>query len=268
MDLLSAAFLGCLQGVTEWLPISSSAQGILFMINILKIDPQSAFSFSAYLHLGTLLAALLRFRRELTASAVEAISRGKSSLMSFLVISTAFSAVTGFPAYLLLKESFLEQHGSLVMLFIGLLLLATGVILHRSRKIRGLRSAEQSTAFDAAAAGLLQGLTVLPGLSRSGVTLAAMLLRRFRQEDSVKLAFMMSIPAVFGLLAVETATGSLTPVVHAQNAAIVGILVSFVAGYLTLDYLIKWSQKVRFDLFCMLFGLLAAASALAPLLLK
>ncbi|MBM3309176.1 MAG: undecaprenyl-diphosphate phosphatase [Candidatus Altiarchaeales archaeon] len=266
MDLLSAVVLGVIQGITEWLPVSSSAQNIFFMVGFLKFDPQSAFTFSAFLHLGTLLAVVLRFRRELVTAVQETVKGRADRLMSFIVVATFFSALTGLPTYFFLKESFLEHQGVLLTALVGLLLIATGVVLHKSRKKFGSKNIAGATTLDAVWSGLVQGVAVLPGVSRSGVTAAAMLFRKFRQEDALELTFIISIPAVFGLVGVELLHSGIAGV--DLPSLFVGIFVSFVVGYLTIDLLIKFAHKIRFDLFCILFGLVTVLASLPPLLLS
>ncbi|MFH1126069.1 MAG: undecaprenyl-diphosphate phosphatase [Candidatus Altiarchaeota archaeon] len=266
MDLLHAVALGFIQGVAEWLPISSSAENILFMVGFLDFSPQAAFSFSVYLHFGTLLAALARFRRELLAAAKEFIDTGRSRLVFFIFTATVFSAFTGFPTYLFLKSSFLEYNGLFVMAFIGMLLVATGLVLYVSRKRAGWKTLEKSSWLEPTLAGLAQGIAALPGISRSGLTLAVMLLRGFRQEDALRLTFIISIPAVLGLILVETISGGFIALDY--GAVVIGVGVSFVVGYLTIDLLIRLAGKVRFDFFCVLLGFFAVAAAVIQLLLK
>jgi undecaprenyl-diphosphatase len=266
MDLLAVLLLGVVQGVTEWLPVSSSAQNLLLMLGLLKMDALSAFSFNVVLHVGTLLAAAVRFRNEISRIFSDALKRRENRLTRFIVIATFFSALSGLPIYIFMKDFILEFTGTTVTLLIGLLLIATGFVLHYSKGKSGLKDVSSSSKWDGVITGIFQGIAVLPGISRSGLTSAVLFLRGFKPEEALKLTFIISIPAVFGLAFVESVEGGLTQI--DLTSAVVGITSSFIVGYAAIDVLMKISSRLRFDLFCILFGLLAFSVSVASLVLK
>ncbi len=104
-------------------------------------------------------------------------------------------------------------------------------------------------------AGIAQGFTILPGVSRSGMTIAVLLFRDFRQDDALKLSFLMSIPAVIGAVSLDILQEGLPD--FNLMAVLAGISTSFIFGYLTIDALLKFAGKTRFDLFCIAFGVIA-----------
>jgi undecaprenyl-diphosphatase len=244
MDALQGAFLGILQGITEWVPISSQGQTMLAMIGWLGIPPADALSYSIFLHLGTMLAVLIRFRNEF----VQMIKKLDSKLTTTVLVSSLCTGITGIPLYLLFKESFASSRQA--MLLIGILLIATGILL----RFRGsaTRGTEDMTLPDMIILGLAQGFSILPGISRSGTTLTILLMRGIRQEDALMISFIISVPAVLGAFVLDGSIVS-TPV----ETALAMLGASFIFGYLTMDLLIRFAKDVSFSGFCFALGLLA-----------
>ncbi|MFC2154198.1 undecaprenyl-diphosphate phosphatase [Candidatus Altiarchaeota archaeon] len=255
MDLFSGFLVGVLQGVAEWLPISSSGQSMLVLLNFLDLNPEQAFSLAIYLHVGTLLAVLVRFRGDV-AFVVRGLGNFREdNLVKFLVYSTLFTGVFGLPFYLLLKESFLLWQGEFLTGLIGLLLIFTGLMLGFSRDKLGVRGVEELRFNDMAWAGLMQGFSILPGVSRSGSTVAVLLARRVDSQTALRLSFLMSVPAVLGGVLIEVLSEGLAGL--SSRVLVVGIASAFVFGYLTIEVLLRTARRIRFDLFCIGFGLIA-----------
>ena len=252
MKLEHSILLGAIQGITEWLPISSSAQGILVMINYLGMSPKSAFHYIEILHFGTLLAVILKFRRDLRSMLL-----GKDNkLLAFLTVSTLASMISGSVSYFFLEDFLGHVTKNFVNLFIAVMLFITALLLYLEGKIKSpqLKELEDITYVEMLIVGLAQGFAILPGISRSGVTIATLLLLGVRAETSLKLSFLMSIPVVFGAIFVISLESSLysPPFI----AVVVGNLASFIFGYLTIDFLLMVSRRMRFDIFCMFFSLI------------
>ncbi|MDD1759469.1 MAG: undecaprenyl-diphosphate phosphatase [Methanothrix sp.] len=245
MEAYQALLLGTLQGITEWLPISSQGQSMLFMIGWLGISPNDAFSYSILLHLGTMSAVLIRFKEEL----LKALRNPSSQMARVLIISAIGTGITGIPLYLLFREGF--KGGTQATVLIGVLLVLTGLLL-RFRG-NGARSIQDMNAVDMIILGLVQGFSILPGISRSGTTLTVLLMRNLKQDDALVISFMISVPAVMGALALDH---SLFLTEMPLTSAALAILASFVAGYLTMDLLIAYAEKVNFSPFCITLGLL------------
>jgi undecaprenyl-diphosphatase len=250
MEALQGALLGILQGITEWLPISSQGQTMLVMIGWLGISPADALSCSIFLHLGTMMAVLIRFRHEF----VRMIREIDSKLTRTVVISTIFTGVTGIPLYLLFKESFTGGRQATVL--IGFLLIATGLLL--GLKGSATRGTEDISFPDMVVLGLVQGFSILPGVSRSGTTLTVLLMRGIRQEDALRISFLISVPAVLGAMVLD---GSLGSIPWMTASAMLGS--SFLVGYLTMDLLIRFARDVSFSRFCIVLGLLTLLLASA-----
>jgi undecaprenyl-diphosphatase len=186
MNTLTPILLGVIQGMTEWLPISSSGQSMLILLTLFHLEPKAAFSFGIYLHLGTLLAVMLKFRKELKdilknlPGFFQNLQEEKNKLTSFLIFSTLFNGVVGIPLYKFLEKDFQGGGGDLIMAFIGFFLIITGLSLYLSRKrYGGHKKVKDICFFDMVLAGIAQGFSIFPGISRSGITTSVLLSRNF-----------------------------------------------------------------------------------------
>ncbi|MEE9151000.1 MAG: undecaprenyl-diphosphate phosphatase [Thermoplasmata archaeon] len=256
VDVVIAMILGIFQGLVEWLPISSSGQTIIAMVDILEMDADTALSFAFYLHFGTLLAVLLKYRRDVKHIIIELPKVKEDKMVQFIVVSTMTSFLVGLPVYILLLSIFEGgMEGDLVTLFVGFFLILTGIIIYVSKRKTGSRGIGDSNTKDSILAGICQGFAVLPGLSRSGVTVAALVSKNFKQEVALHLSFLMSIPAIIGIMAIEIFRGKVASIGIAP--VIAGIAASFIVGYLMIDILLRFAQKVKFGSFCVVFGIIA-----------
>ena len=256
MDFTQAVLLGILQGIAEWLPISSSAQGMLAMVNLLGVEPEAALSIAFYLHAGSLLAVLVYFRRDIYAILRSAASRSdvrERSTLRFLIYSTLATAAVGMPLYFAAKESF-ARLGEGVNLVIGGALLLTALVLRLS-PASGTRSVEGAALRDMLIAGVAQGIAVVPGISRSGMTVAALLMLRFRSEEALRLSFLMAVPAIAGANVLSIFAGGEGAV--ATEAVTAGIAAAFLASLAGIKFLLGIARSLRFEYFCAFFGALA-----------
>lgn len=250
MDLWQAIILGALQGIFEWLPISSQGQIMGLAIAFFKLSAEHALRYAVMLHAGTLLAATIYFRKELA----ELLQLKNKQLLKFLLVALVATAITAVPCYLLLKM-ILSYNSFFLLLFIGLFLILTGI----SQKSKGIKKKAELTKINALFLGLAQGLSVLPGVSRSGITTATLLFEGFKPEQAFRLSFILSIPSI---LLGELAFAAFESVVIDFNA-IVALLVAFLFGFLLIDSLLKIAKRASFSKFCIAFGSLYIAIALA-----
>lgn len=253
-------FLGLLQGVFEWLPISSQGSLVLFLVLLLGFKASEASEISILLHLGTCLAATIYFRRDIMRI-LKRRSDDDEGMLLFLVVASSATAISGLPIYLLFREV-----GSQGEAFLGLLggaLIITGLAQRSGKPRRGVSSRTPSLG-TGILVGLLQGLSALPGLSRSGITTFALLLYGFEGEEALRISYILSIPA--SLLAssgVILLGGSLPVDPHIQIA----IIASFTSALITIESLMRISQRVNFSNFCILMGSIALISYILKMIL-
>ncbi len=278
-DLLKFIILSILQGLTEWLPISSSGQVMIFSINVFGIPPDQAFSLAIWLHLGTTIAVLLKFRTDYikiiqsflpNIFEVEDIDIKKRNWVIFATIGTA---ITALPLYFLIKDSFSAFQGDLITLIISGFLIITGIILLKMRKDYGknaINDIEDQKIFKHSfLTGLIQGCSILPGISRSGVTVSTILGEKYEHSSALKLSFLMSVPVAIASIGIDiifgegSILGTLDPII-----IILSTLISFGVGYLTIEFLIRVAQKIQFGYFCILYGIISIIIIIPILLIS
>lgn len=258
MDPIKALVLGLLQGVLEWLPVSSQGNLVILAITLLGLDPSYALSFSVYLHVGTGLAALVYFRREVARILMRG-SEDDRRLFQFLVIATLLTGVVGYPLFRFVGLASL--YGEALLALTGVALLATG-LMQKGREGRDMPPPDGLGLKDGLIMGVVQGLAVIPGLSRSGVTTTALLIKGFRGKEAFRLSFLMSIPAVFAAAAGLAIVEGIPPL---DGGILVALLASFISALASIDLLIKLAQRTQFWKLCILLGSIALLAVLPSL---
>jgi undecaprenyl-diphosphatase len=258
VSLLEAAIIGVLQGVLEWLPVSSEGNITLFLVSVLSINPSETLGLAVFIHLGTGLAALIYYRKESWGILVGATENEKDMRLRLFVMTLLTGAV-GLPIYVYLNVS--AAVGEALLALTGLALIVTGLIQRRGN-VAGERDASSLSWPETVALGVLQGLAIIPGLSRSGVTTSTMLLRGLRGDEAFNVSFIMSIPASFaaglGLVLIDG--------FQVTTGAFVAAVVSAIVGYMTIGALMGFAQKTSFWKICVGLGSLTLL-AWAPNLL-
>jgi len=255
--------LGIVQGIAEWLPVSSEAALVLVKINIFGSSQSLSqiLKEALFLHLGTFLAALVYFRNDVlqlfkSASTFKKSDQETKGLLVFLVLSTAISGLIGFFVLKIIDNTTinLETAGKTVTLIIGLLLIITGGLQIKSKN-SGARKIIDLKISDGVLLGLVQGLASFPGLSRSGTTVSALLLKKFDKKTALKLSFLMSLPIVLiGNILLNVGDLAL------KGGSLLGLASSFVFGIATIHLLLKLAQKINFGIFVIGFGILTIGS--------
>ena len=255
MTYLTAVVLGLIQGVAEFLPISSSGH-LAILQNFLKLgETEEHLFFDVLLHLGTLVAVIAAYWRDVRGVVREGLfmlhlkglPRGQKPdrltrrMILFLVFATLPLVFVVF-----FKDAVESLYAN--TFFIGFALVATGFLLFAAdRWGHGNKNARSATIFDALVVGVSQMIAVVPGLSRSGTTISAGMLRGFDRSFAVQFSFLLSIPAVLG--------ANLLSLIDAVRADInwsyvpmylVGVAVAFVSGYLAIYFLRVIVQRGKF----------------------
>lgn len=251
MSLIQALFLGFIQGITEFLPISSSGHLVIFQ-NLFGLREGNLF-FDVAVHFGTLLAILVVLREEVFSLVKGSLCfsvysfRGQKSkiddqhktmarLAGLIVIGLIPTALFGF----FLRDVIELLFNSIVA--VGIMLIITGIILWMTRLSgEGHKDTGAISILDALIIGFVQGLAIAPGISRSGSTIAFALFRRLKKGVAVRFSFLLSIPAILGAIALEWEN----PLLQEGELlnVIAGTLTAALVGYICLKILIRLVQK-------------------------
>jgi undecaprenyl-diphosphatase len=263
-----------LQGLFEWLPISSSGQVMIVAVNFFGIPPEEAYSLSIWLHLGTMFAVLLKFRKDYIRI-VKSFLPKKFNIeetdikkRNWLIVGTIGTAITALPLYFIFKYiiigEFTEIHGDFLTLIIAGMLIITGIILLLIKKKFGVKTIEsvekQNVIKDSFIIGLAQGVAILPGISRSAITVSTILIENYEQDNALKLSFLMSVPVVIASIAVDIifGEGSVFGILDPITIIII-TFISFIVGYASIEILLKIAKRIQFGYFCLLYGIIAYA---------
>ena len=242
MTYWNAVLLGLVQGVAEFLPISSSGH-LAVLQNFLAIgDMENHMLFDVLLHLGTLAAVILAFWKDVRGLRP---NRRERRLISFLIIATLPLIPAAFLSNVV--ESLYQN-----TFFIGFAFILTGFLLFAADRMgHGNKDERSSTTADALVVGLAQAVAVVPGLSRSGTTISFGMLRGFERSFAVKFSFLLSIPAVLGANLVSLIKVFSTGVEWSYVPMyLVGVACAFVSGYFAIYFLRLVVQRGKFGGFC------------------
>lgn len=249
MELIQIILLGCVQGLTEFLPISSSAH--LIVTPLLFGYALQSLAFDVAVHVGTLAAVMLYFRQELVRMTIAALRslRDRSladpdaRLAWMVIIATAPILALGLPLKTLLE--LLRQDDDLVGLVIVGTTIGFGLLLWLADRLGRRHRDEYGIGWGSALViGLFQTVAIIPGTSRSGITMTAGLFLGLTRQAASRFSFLLSIPTILiaGLLETKELIASPTPV--AWDELWLGALLSFVVAYLTIHFFLRFIERV------------------------
>ncbi len=274
MDILQGIIIGIVQGLTEFLPVSSSAH-LVFIQNILGV--QSSLAFDTFLHLGSLLAVLWFFRADIIKmilswiSSLSDIIHGRfregfyddpyKRLAWYVIIATIPVGLAG-----VFFEDSVEALFSGALYVPAFFLFVTGTILYLSQRMTsGSINFRNITGKHALFMGLGQACAILPGLSRSGTTIAAGLVAGLDKEFAAKFSFILSIPAILGAFILQV-----KDIGSAMDAnflpVFLGFVAAFISGYIAIKWMLDLIQKRNLDIFayyCWIVGIVVFMGTIA-----
>lgn len=263
-DLVVALLAGVVQGIVEWLPISSQGNLSLFL-TIIGTSPDVALQFALFLQLGTTVSSALYYRDDIAEAAAAAPEwrsdtafEGPNATTSFIAVACVATGLVGIPLYLTAVDVASDLTGGLFIALIGFLLILTGVLQLASQNV-DLAVKSRPTFGDAVIVGILQGVAILPGVSRSGITSSALIFRAHDAPSAFRLSFLLSIPAGLGAGVVTVLGAGGVPGVSAE-AALVALVVSAIVGYAAIGALMRIVESIPFWVVCFGLGGLAVLS--------
>lgn len=248
MNVFSIMFIGLIQGLLEWLPISSSGQISIILMKLFNVKPSEAFKTSLTLHMGTALTSTLIFRKLIFKEIQSKLKDFGNPLSLVLLLSTTCSIITGTPIYIVFSK-FLERLSmELATSIIGIALIATGIMeALRGKSNHTYKEINSLNLRDAIILGIIQGFSVIPGISRSAITISCLLALKYKGEAALTISYIASIPISF-------AVGLYGLIRNPTLESILGIIVAFTAGILSIKSMLTLARKLNFSLLMIFLG--------------
>ena len=241
MTYLEAFYLAVIQGLTEFLPISSSAH--LILLSEYLGSSQNLF-YDVSLHLGTLIAVCIYFKedlKEIIYSILRDRSPSNNKLLIQLIISSLPTLLFGFLLVDLI-DSFLRTSS-----IIAITTIVFGVVLFAATfKIPKKTTIDEITIREALIIGLAQSIALIPGTSRSGITISTGLFLGLDNKTASRFSFLMAIPTIGAIAVYQLASVELNYLIQYSNLNVLGLFVSFVVAYITIDFFIRFINKIGF----------------------
>lgn len=247
MTIFQSIIFGIIQGIGEFLPISSTAHLVLMPHFTGWADP--GLTFDIALHVGTLVAVLTFFYKDwinVFTSAYVNFKKGgvksfKNELLFLLIIGTIPGVLFG-----LLFEEKAETVFRSPLIIASALIVAGALLYWADKKYKGDKELKDITLKDSLFIGLFQAIAIIPGVSRSGITITAGLLKNFNRANAARFSFLLSTPIIMGSAILKLPELINTGI---NTSLAIGILASAISGYLAIKYLLKFLEKYGYEIF-------------------
>ncbi len=264
--------LGIIQGISEWLPISSKTQILLASTILLHLSFSQAYAIGLFLEGGTFLAALIYFRKEVGKTILALMGKGGEEgwlLLKFLFVVTLITAIIAIPIYKFISS----LNGPVIgipMILLGILLIIDGLLIKMSKGKTTSKELKNLTIIDLVLIGMSQGISALPGISRSGTTVSAMLFLKVKPEEAFRLSFFAFLLSSLGASLVTiifsrpqlNAVFAILPPVDIALAVIVSIIISLVL----IGKLIKSAKSSKITNLVFALGIIAIIGGILGIL--
>ena len=255
MSIVLAIFLGLVQGLAEFLPVSSS--GHLILVQHIFEIPGNMMFFNIVLHIATLVAVLIVFRKRVWQLVRNPLSRENLKLNLCLLLATAITV-----GFVLLFNDFIER--TFVARVLPITFMITAIVLFATsfvgnKKGEGVQGGGQVGYPSAVVVGLAQGLAVIPGFSRSGFTISAGLIAGMKREKAAEFAFLMSIPIIIAALVYEVVSHDLPSTIEWLPMS-VAFVVALLSGVFAIKFMLDVIKRVKlywFSLYLIVIAIVA-----------
>ncbi|MEM3457864.1 MAG: undecaprenyl-diphosphate phosphatase [Candidatus Bathyarchaeia archaeon] len=261
---METAVLGTIQGLTEWLPISSTGHLKVAEHFLHFLDTQDSLLFEFMLHIGTLLVVLFFFREDIKKIIAALVHLDFKTEHGKLLPSIIVGTIPAVAVGVLLKEPVEQAFQNLLPIAVAFVVF--GLVLYLSKM--GKEEKDGIDYLTAVIVGVAEGLAIIPGVSRSGATIAIALLLGIKREKAFKFSFLLSIPAIIGAIGYTAYKdyGALATAGLGWTEILVGVVAAMIVGYLTIKLLWKILAQKKFHffaLYCWLFGIALIALSLS-----
>ncbi|MFZ6017640.1 MAG: undecaprenyl-diphosphatase UppP [Nitrospirota bacterium] len=236
--MFGAIILGIVQGLTEFLPVSSTAHLILFPWFFGWSGDVNTLTFDIALHTGTLIALLICFYRDW----IELITK-KHRLFGLIILASIPAGVTGFLLNDIVENALREP------LIISLMLVAVGFIMLIAERANKYKDIEKTGLKDAVIIGIAQAIAIIPGVSRSGITISAGLFRGLERKASARISFLLSTPLIAGAIMLHFKKFIASQSNHDPELFSVGLITSFITGFIAIKFLLNFLKKHPLNVF-------------------
>ena len=257
MEIIDAIVLGIIQGLTEFLPVSSS--GHLELGKAILGDnsiPEESLLFTVVLHFATALSTIVIFRKDIW-EIIKGLFQFKNNEETIFSLKIIISMIPAVLVGLFFEEQLEQLFGGDVS-FVGFMLLITAVLLWFADKAMSTRKpVSMSNAF---VIGIAQAIAMLPGISRSGATISTSVLLGNDKTKAARFSFLMVIPLIFGKIAKDLLSGDLTFSSENSLAIGLGFIAAFISGLFACTWMISLVKKSKlsyFAVYCVIVGLIA-----------
>ena len=262
MNYLEALILGIIQGLTEFLPVSSS--GHLELAKVLFGDnslPEESLTFTVVLHFATALSTMVVFRKEVI-EIIKGLFQFKWNDEFIFSIKIVISMIPAMIIGLLFEEQLEAFFGGRILL-VGFMLLITALLLVLADKAKNTNhTASYSNAF---IIGISQAIAMLPGISRSGATISTSVLLGIDRTKAARFSFLMVVPLILGKVSKDIFDGKISFENSQIGVMTVGFIAAFISGLLACTWmitLVKKSKLTYFAIYCFIIGIIAIAFAI------
>jgi undecaprenyl-diphosphatase len=262
MEIIDAIILGIVQGLTEFLPVSSS--GHLELGKAILGDnsiPEESLLFTVVLHFATAISTMVVFRKDIWDIIKGVLKFQWNEDMQFLLKIV----ISMFPAIIvgLFFEKQLEQLFNGNIMLVGFMLIITALLLYLADKAKN--TSKKVSFSNALVIGLSQAIAMLPGISRSGATISTSVLLGNDKTKAARFSFLMVVPLIFGKIAKDVLSGDLSYEITNFSLLSVGFLAAFISGLFACTWMIKLVKSSKlsyFAIYCIVVGFIAITYAL------